>query len=77
MQDKMKDALRRESLVDIQDDGDPYWFNNPQYRLTVDEPTEVGSPPNSLHFYLYRFFDGIRGRSRLRYFWLVRWSMVD
>lgn len=38
----MKDYLRRESVVDIQDDGDPYWFNNPQYRLSVDEPLEVG-----------------------------------
>lgn len=38
----MKDALRRESVVDIQDDGDPYWFNNPQYRLSADEPAEVG-----------------------------------
>lgn len=41
-QDKMKDSLRRESVVDIQDDGDPYWFNNPQYRLSADEPVEVG-----------------------------------
>lgn len=41
-QEKMKDSLRRESVVNIQDDGDPYWFNNPQYRLTVDEPAEVG-----------------------------------
>lgn len=41
-QDKMKDSLRRESVVDIQDDGDPYWFNNPQYRLSTDEPVEVG-----------------------------------
>eukprot|EP00752_Nemacystus_decipiens_P004064 g3721.t2 len=40
-QDKMKDSLRRESVVDIQDDGDPYWFNNPQYRLSADEPLEV------------------------------------
>ncbi|CAN0542183.1 unnamed protein product, partial [Ectocarpus sp. 8 AP-2014] len=40
-QDKMKDSLRRESVVDIQDDGDPYWFNNPQYRLTADETVEV------------------------------------
>ncbi|CAM9797164.1 unnamed protein product [Pylaiella littoralis] len=40
-QDKMKDSLRRESVVDIQDDGDPYWFNNPQYRLSTDEPVEV------------------------------------
>lgn len=40
-QDKMKDHLRRESVVDIQDDGDPYWFNNPQYRLSVDEVVEV------------------------------------
>lgn len=39
----MKDSLRRESMVDIQDDSDPYWFNNPQYRLSVEEPTEVGS----------------------------------
>ncbi|CAN0512212.1 unnamed protein product, partial [Ectocarpus sp. 12 AP-2014] len=39
--DKMKDSLRRESVVDIQDDGDPYWFNNPQYRLTADETVEV------------------------------------
>lgn len=38
----MKDYLRRESVVDIQDDGDPYWFNNPQYRLSADEPLEVG-----------------------------------
>lgn len=38
----MKDSLRRESAVDIQDDGDPYWFNNPQYRLTTEEPLEVG-----------------------------------
>lgn len=38
----MKDSLRRESVVDIQDDGDPYWFNNPQYRLSADEPVEVG-----------------------------------
>lgn len=38
----MKDSLRRESVVHIQDDSDPYWFNNPQYRLTVDDPTEVG-----------------------------------
>lgn len=38
----MKDSLRRESVVDIQDDGDPYWFNNPQYRLSADEPLEVG-----------------------------------
>lgn len=38
----MKDALRRESVVDIQDDGDPYWFNNPQYRLSADELAEVG-----------------------------------
>lgn len=37
----MKDYLRRESVVDIQDDGDPYWFNNPQYRLSADEPLEV------------------------------------
>lgn len=37
----MKDSLRRESVVDIQDDGDPYWFNNPQYRLTADETVEV------------------------------------
>eukprot|EP00903_Cladosiphon_okamuranus_P016865 g15549.t2 len=40
-QDRMKDSLRRESVVDIQDDGDPYWFNNPQYRLSADEPLEV------------------------------------
>ncbi|CAM9184574.1 unnamed protein product [Hapterophycus canaliculatus] len=40
-QDKMKDHLRRESVVDIQDDGDPYWFNNPQYRLSVNEIVEV------------------------------------
>lgn len=39
----MKDSLRRESVVDIQHDGDPYWFNNPQFRLTIDEPTEVGN----------------------------------
>lgn len=42
-QNKMKDSLRRESMVDIQDDSDPYWFNNPQYRLSVEEVTEVGS----------------------------------
>lgn len=41
----MKDSLRRESVVDIQDDGDPYWFNNPQYRLSADEPLEVGHLP--------------------------------
>ncbi|CAM9968754.1 unnamed protein product, partial [Sphacelaria rigidula] len=40
-QEKMKDSLRRESVVHIQDDSDPYWFNNPQYRLTVNDPTEV------------------------------------
>lgn len=40
----MKDALRRESVVDIQDDGDPYWFNNPQYRLSANEPVEVSVP---------------------------------
>lgn len=38
----MKDSLRRESVVDIQEDGDPYWFNNPQYRLSADENVEVG-----------------------------------
>lgn len=43
----MKDLLRRESVVDIQADGDPYWFNNPQYRLTSDEPLEVGQSPTS------------------------------
>lgn len=44
----MKDSLRRESVVDIQDDGDPYWFNNPQYRLSADEPLEVGHLPTSM-----------------------------
>lgn len=29
-------------MVDIQEDGDPYWFNNPQYRLSADENVEVG-----------------------------------
>lgn len=43
----MKDSLRRESVVDIQDDGDPYWFNNPQYRLSADEPVEVGHASTS------------------------------
>lgn len=37
----MKNHLRRESVVEIQDDGDPYWFNNPQYRLSADEVVEV------------------------------------
>lgn len=41
----MKDSLRRESVVDIQEHGDPYWFNNPQYRLSADELTEVGHFP--------------------------------
>ncbi len=44
-QDRMKDCLRRESAVDIQEDGDPYWFNNPQYRLSADENVEVGRFP--------------------------------
>ncbi|CAN0117206.1 unnamed protein product, partial [Phaeothamnion confervicola] len=34
----VKDALRRSSLVDIQPDSDPFWFNNPQYRLTTEAP---------------------------------------
>ena len=50
----MKDLLRRESVVDIQADGDPYWFNNPQYRLTSDEPLEVGQSPTRYHVCLYR-----------------------
>jgi Calpain family cysteine protease len=40
-QARMKENLRRTSVVDVQQDGDPFWFNNPQYRLTVDKPTEV------------------------------------
>lgn len=54
----MKDSLRRESVVDIQADGDPYWFNNPQYRLTSDEPLEVGHTPARQSMYkvcLYRY----------------------
>lgn len=39
----MKELLRRESMIDIQDDSDPYWFNNPQYRLAVEETSEVSA----------------------------------
>ncbi|KAG5190210.1 hypothetical protein JKP88DRAFT_175932 [Tribonema minus] len=39
--DAVAESLRRTTMVDVQPDGDPFWFNNPQYRLTVDKPTEV------------------------------------
>lgn len=48
----MKDSLRRESVVDIQDDGDPYWFNNPQYRLTADDTVEVRGTVTSFDWLL-------------------------
>ncbi|CAM9418138.1 unnamed protein product [Chrysoparadoxa australica] len=40
-QRKLSDSIRRGSLTSIQAEGDPSWFNNPQYRLTVDAPTRI------------------------------------